>query len=73
VSNRLQTDFNDAIQAVNNILEKVANDVNDHRVKYIDISPAFNNHRFCEDHHNIADQWYKPDVWLWNLSPPSWD
>lgn len=73
LTSRLRTDFNDAIQRVNNILEKVAKDVNDPRVKYIDISPAFNTHRFCEDHHNLDDQWYSTDVWLWNLNFASQD
>lgn len=68
LTNRLRTDFNDAIHRVNNILEKVTKDVGDPRAKYIDISPAFNTHRFCEDHHKFDDQWYSTDVWLWNLN-----
>jgi hypothetical protein len=73
LTNQLRTDFNDAIQRVNNILEKVANDVDDPRSKYIDISPAFNTDRFCEDHHTWNDQWYSTDVWLWNINIVAWD
>ncbi|KIM98266.1 hypothetical protein OIDMADRAFT_56640 [Oidiodendron maius Zn] len=73
VTNQLRTDFNDVITRVNNILQKVANDVDDSRAKFIDISSAFDSHRFCEDHHNEADQWFNNDVWLWNLNSPSQD
>ena len=73
VSNRLRTDINNGINRVNNILARVARDVEDSRVKFIDISPAFDGHRFCEDHHNYKDQWYNKDVWLWNLNTPADD
>ncbi|KIM96268.1 hypothetical protein OIDMADRAFT_58609 [Oidiodendron maius Zn] len=73
VTNQLRTDFNDAITRVNNILRKVVHDVGDPRAKFIDISPAFNGHRFCEDNHNAKDQWFNNDVWLWNLNWPSQD
>ncbi|RYP93631.1 hypothetical protein DL770_000263 [Monosporascus sp. CRB-9-2] len=73
VSNRLRTDLNDGVERVNKILARVANDVGDARVKYLDISPAFNGHRFCEDHHSFEDQWYSTDVWLWNLNTPADD
>ena len=73
VTNQLRTDFNDAITRVNNVLQKVANNVDDSRAKFIDISSAFDSHRFCEDHHNEADQWFSNDVWLWNLNSPSQD
>ena len=73
VTNRLRTDFNDAITRTNNILQQVVNDLKDSRVKFIDISPKFDGHRFCEDHHKTNDQWYNPDVWLWNLNFPVLD
>lgn len=70
---QLRTDMNTAIQNVNDILAKVVNDVKDPRAKFIDISPAFNGHRFCEDNHSKIDQWYSSDVWLWNLNTPADD
>ncbi|KAJ8123098.1 hypothetical protein ONZ43_g867 [Nemania bipapillata] len=73
VSNRLRTDLNDAVERVNHILKRVANDAGDPRVKFLDISPAFNGHRFCENNHKYIDQWYSPDVWLWNFNTPSDD
>ncbi|KAI1269957.1 SGNH hydrolase [Xylariaceae sp. FL1019] len=73
VSNRLRTDMNDGVDRVNKILARIANDVNDPRVKYLDISPAFEGHRFCENHHKYLGQWREPDVWLWNFNPPIMD
>ena len=73
VTNQLRTDFNDATTRVNNVIRKAVNDVNDPRVKFIDVSPAFNGHRFCENSHSALDQWFNTDVWLWNLNFPSQD
>ena len=73
VTNKLRTDFNDATTRVNNIIRKAVIDANDPRVKFIDISPAFNGHRFCENTHNKIDQWFNNGVWLWNLNFPSQD
>jgi hypothetical protein len=73
VSNRLRTDMNDGIERVNQVLRHVANDVKDPRVKFLDISPAFNGHRFCENKHGYKDQWYNADVWLWNFNTPADD
>jgi hypothetical protein len=70
LTQQLRTDINNAVNTVNSILQRVANDVKDPRVKYIDISPAFNGHRFCEANHNLHDQFYNNDVWLWNLNIP---
>ncbi|KAH9991515.1 hypothetical protein F4779DRAFT_623693 [Xylariaceae sp. FL0662B] len=71
VSNQLRTDLNDGVERVNQILARVANDVGDSRVKSLDISPAFDGHRFCEDNHNYKGQWYNADVWLWNIGTRS--
>ncbi|XDG03116.1 hypothetical protein ABKA04_002731 [Annulohypoxylon sp. FPYF3050] len=73
LSNRLRTDLNDGVERVNQVLARVAKDVGDSRVRFLDISPAFNGHRFCENNHNYRDQWYNADVWLWNLNPPADD
>ncbi|KAK6084448.1 hypothetical protein SCUP234_03237 [Seiridium cupressi] len=75
LTNRLRTDLNSAAKSVNDVLARVAKDVNDARVKFIDVSPAFKGHRFCEDKHkgNDWDQWYSTDIWLWNLNFPRYD
>lgn len=73
LTSRLRTDINDGVGRVNKVLARVAADVNDPRVKFIDISPAFDLHRFCEDVHTYKDQWYNNDVWLWNLNTPADD
>ncbi|KAI1272796.1 hypothetical protein F5Y07DRAFT_378833 [Xylaria sp. FL0933] len=65
--------MNDGVERVNRVLERVANDVGDPRVKFLDISPAFDGHRFCENNHNYKEQWYNADVWLWNFNMPSDD
>lgn len=73
LSNQLRTDMNDGVERVNQILKRVATDVNDTRVEFLDISPAFSGHRFCENNHNYQDQWYSTDVWLWNFNTPADD
>jgi len=74
VSVILRSDINDAVERVNLILRKAVKDAKDPRVKFIDISAAFDKHRFCEDAHSKKnDQWYSKDVWLWNLNIPSND
>ncbi|KAH9905504.1 SGNH hydrolase [Xylariomycetidae sp. FL2044] len=70
LTNRLRTDINDGVRRVNEVLGRVAKDVGDARVKFLDVNPSFDTHRFCEDHHNYQDQWYSRDVWLWNLNLP---
>jgi hypothetical protein len=55
-------------------LRQAVEDTGDPRVKYIDISPAFDGHRFCEAAHDADnDQWYNKDVWFWNLNLPGND
>ncbi|KAI0900623.1 SGNH hydrolase [Annulohypoxylon nitens] len=73
LSNRLRTDLNDGVERVNQVLARVAKDVGDSRVRFLDISPAFNGHRFCENSHDSKDQWYNADVWFWNFNWPYHD
>lgn len=61
------------VDRVNKILARVADDVDDPRVKYIDINAAFNGHRFCEDGSSWRADYRNPDVWLWNANPPPWN
>ncbi|KAI1749154.1 hypothetical protein F4782DRAFT_533768 [Xylaria castorea] len=57
LSNRLRADVNDGVEHS--------------PVRFLDISPAFNGHRFFENNHSYKDQRYSTDVWLWNLDTPS--
>ncbi|KAF2225242.1 SGNH hydrolase-type esterase domain-containing protein [Elsinoe ampelina] len=34
---------------------------------YINVSPRFDGHRFCEDESSGRKQYYGDDVWFWNL------
>ncbi|KAI0406387.1 SGNH hydrolase-type esterase domain-containing protein [Xylaria palmicola] len=73
LSNQLRTDINDGVERVNQVLARAVGDFTDPRITFIDISPAFNGHRFCENSHSYQDQWYSTDVWLWNLNTPADD
>jgi len=42
-----------------------------YRLRHVEPSPLFNKHRFCEAGQTIDDQFYSPDVWMWNLQ--YWD
>lgn len=44
----------------------------DNMITYIDINPAFHDHRFCEPNSTKGDQFnWNNNVWLWN-SPARW-
>lgn len=45
---------------------------NDH-IQFLDPSPLYNGHRFCEPGHTLNNQYFLNDVWFWNLSPPEDD
>ncbi|KAI5369319.1 hypothetical protein Slin15195_G001950 [Septoria linicola] len=54
--------FNDQIQ-------DVIKNLNNKKVKYISTTEGFNGHRFCGKGHNLYDQYFGSNVWLWNASP----
>lgn len=41
---------------MNRAIREAAESFNDPKIQYIDINPAFNDHRFCEKGHSMWDQ-----------------
>ncbi|KAH6679328.1 hypothetical protein B0J14DRAFT_686360 [Halenospora varia] len=39
----------------------------EHRVRNVQPDSTFDGHRFCEKNRTFEDQFYHPDLWLWNL------
>jgi len=71
----LRRDLNDLVQKVNEQYSAAVDNLNKaailkgSRAHFVDISPAFDTHRFCEDGYSYRDQYYNGDMWIWNLSP----
>jgi hypothetical protein len=67
----LRVQFNSQLTRFNGIYQDVVNKFQTspgQHLGFIDLSPAWDHHRFCEPEHQAKnDQWYNPDVWLWNL------
>ncbi|KAL9107551.1 MAG: hypothetical protein Q9227_007551 [Pyrenula ochraceoflavens] len=62
--------INDGVDLFNNVLmDTVVNYAPPagQQVRYIEMDSAFANHRFCEPNYSFKDQWYSPDMWIWNL------
>lgn len=70
LSQQLRTDINDLIQQVNTVIQQVAGTFAENNFGFIDISPGFDGHRFCESGGTHLSQYYSDDVWFWNLSYP---
>ncbi|KAE9374831.1 SGNH hydrolase [Stipitochalara longipes BDJ] len=68
LTKQIRADFNNAMDLLFQVYRDVITDIGDTRVKFLDINPAFEGHRFCEPGHTIKQQWYHNDVWLWNLN-----
>lgn len=57
---------------MNRAIREAAESFNDPKIQYIDINPAFNDHRFCEKGHSMWDQLnWSNKVHLWN-NPAKW-
>jgi hypothetical protein len=41
---------------VNKAIESATKGFNDPKIRYIDINPAFGDHRFCETNHTLEEQ-----------------
>jgi hypothetical protein len=73
----LRRDLNDLVQQLNDQYRRGVDALNSNwwlhpsksRAHFVDISPGFNAHRFCEPQHTWRNQYYSDDVWVWNLSP----
>jgi len=73
LSNALRSKINELISDVNSKIAQSVNDINNDHIKFLDPSPLFENHRFCEPSHTLSNQYFLNDVWFWNLSPPDDD
>ncbi|CBY00480.1 hypothetical protein LEMA_P016100.1 [Plenodomus lingam JN3] len=72
VVSAMRQEFNDLINMMNTAIREAVESYNDEKIQYIDINPAFHQHRFCEPGHSRLAQFnWGDDVWLWN-SPGRW-
>ncbi|KAF1834014.1 hypothetical protein BDW02DRAFT_647904 [Decorospora gaudefroyi] len=63
----MRNDFNEIINGINGAIKRAVDRFGDPKIQYLDINPAFNDHRFCEPGHTFADQLNgSKKVWLWN-------
>lgn len=69
LSMELRKELNELVNDVNDKLRTVAENFNDTRIGYIDISSVFDGARFCECQHSLWDQYQGTKVKLWNGSP----
>lgn len=73
---KLRRDLNALVESLNNELKAAADAFQfssdlpqGTHVHYVDISPQFNGHRFCDlKDGKLPDQYLSEDVWIWNLS-----
>jgi hypothetical protein len=57
---------------MNGAIRKAAESFNDPKIQYIDIDPAFQGHRFCEEGHTDSDQFnWGSRVYFWQ-QPTKW-
>jgi hypothetical protein len=58
---------------MNTAIRQAVDIYDDPKIRYIDMDPAFQGHRFCEPGHNRTSQfnWNTENVHLWN-SPAQW-
>jgi hypothetical protein len=81
LSHPLRRDLNDLVEQLNNQYRAAVRDITNgnrapkgSRAHFVDISPGFNGHRFCEPEHQwFFQQYYGTWVWIWNLSPDTPD
>ncbi|KAK5653808.1 hypothetical protein OQA88_7966 [Cercophora sp. LCS_1] len=70
----LRKEINDKVEKFNTIQAEVVKNLTPPspvrpsiKLRHVQPSPIFNGHRFCEAGHTFDDQFYNPDVWLWNF------
>ncbi|KAI9785906.1 MAG: hypothetical protein M1839_008172 [Geoglossum umbratile] len=73
LSNALRSKINELVRNVNSKVAQSIKDMNNDHIKFLDVSPLYEGHRFCEPGHSYSNQYYLNDVWFWNLSPPETD
>lgn len=70
LSQQLRSDVNELVQQVNNVIQQTVSTFSDSKFGFVDISPSFDGHRFCEAGGTHTGQYYSDNVWFWNLSYP---
>jgi hypothetical protein len=70
LSQKLRGDVNDLVEQVNNVIQQTISTFSHSNFGFVDISPGFDGHRFCEAGGTHVGQYYSDDVWFWNLSYP---
>lgn len=73
LSNAVRSKINELVRDVNSKIAQSVTDLHNDHVKFLDPSPLYDGHRFCEPGHTLSNQYYLNDVWFWNLSPPEDD
>ena len=70
LSLELHQTINDLVEQVNNLYRDVAASMNNRNIHFVDISPAFNGHRFCKpnnDDWDNEDEHQQGETWVWNF------
>lgn len=70
LSNALRSDINQLVAEWNDAMKTVIAEFTDKKFSYVEVSDRFEGHRFCERGSNHFNQYYDPNIWLWNFSPP---
>lgn len=70
LTNAIRPAVNDLTERLNNAYRTTIASYPSDKVRFIDISPGFNGHRFCEQGSSKFNPYYSGDAWFWNLSPP---
>lgn len=73
LTNELRSKINELVRGVNDVIDQSIKDVNNDHIKFLNPSPLYEGHRFCEPGHTLSNQYFLNDVWFWNLSPPEDD
>ncbi|KAK2781569.1 hypothetical protein FQN53_000510 [Emmonsiellopsis sp. PD_33] len=73
LSNALRSKINELVRNVNSKIKQSVKDMNNDHIKFLDPTPLYDGHRFCEPGHTLSNQYFLNDVWFWNLSPPEDD
>lgn len=70
LSMELRKAINDLVEQVNNVYRGVVASMNIPNIQFVDISPGFDGHRFCEpkndDYDNENDK-QEGNTWIWNF------
>lgn len=69
LSRELRAAINHLTESLNSVCRATVGNCPTKNVRFVDISPGFNTHFFCEADSNHQAQYYDDNVCFWNLSP----